>query len=232
MKATMSSLTWMFQTAGFPDGESLARAEVVVTIYDDLLANVAACATVGRGGQAPRWHWATLVALEDAVMDESRPAYDRAYAWWLLVCTWGVLRFDDNRGVVPAEVKVAEGGCLNLDLTRTKTTGGGKGVEVRKVVVAAEAYLSRPGWLEAGAALWRRIAPGTRDYLLPLPDQGRESCILLEASYSDAAGMMRALMASLELPGTGEPLPSVLARVYTPHSPRSWLPSAAAALGY
>ena len=60
--------------------------------------------------QAPRFPTIVLSSLEDLVMDASMFTYFRIYGWWILVQSWGTLRFSDHRGIAPAQVTVDEQG--------------------------------------------------------------------------------------------------------------------------
>ncbi len=76
-----------------------------------------------------------IVELERIVMELGRPTYDRMLGWWLLVSAWSVLRFDDHRGIESGGVQFDELG-LHLTMSRTKTTGEDKKVQIRPGFVA------------------------------------------------------------------------------------------------
>ena len=59
-------------------------------------------------------------------------------------------------------------------LERTKTTGPGKKVSVRPLLISYGAYVVDPGWLARGWALWQQWAPEPRDYFLLPPQPGLE----------------------------------------------------------
>ena len=54
--------------------------------------------------QAPRYPSGLLAAFEELVMDPEAKQYLRIMGWWLLLQAWGTLRFDDHRGLLPADV--------------------------------------------------------------------------------------------------------------------------------
>ena len=122
----------------------------------------------GTRGPARRPTVHLLRALESFVVDGKADAYDRSLAWYRLLCTWGVTRFDDHRGMQPAQVRVAEDG-LEAILCRTKTTGIGRAVQERTVRICNDAYLHDQGWLRAGYQEWMKLGLHGRDYALLLP---------------------------------------------------------------
>eukprot|EP00974_Lingulodinium_polyedra_P096694 9372744-Lingulodinium_polyedra.AAC.1 len=62
------------------------------------------------------------------------------YAWWKLVQTWAVFRFDDHRGIAPGAMRLVEKGLV-FELDRAKTTGSGKQSLVRPAFVSVSAYI-------------------------------------------------------------------------------------------
>ena len=54
-------------------------------------------------------------------MSPDAPTYWRVMSWWLLLQCRATLRFDDHRGIVPAELDVSESGLLGK-LKRSKVT--------------------------------------------------------------------------------------------------------------
>ena len=106
-----------------------------------------------------------LKHLEGVVVDTEACLNDRLIAWWCLVASWAVLRFDDHRGLNPASIQELDSGW-SLLLNRTKTTGHDKNVELRCATISAEAYIVHPLWLSAGKNLWAKRAPMKRDFFL------------------------------------------------------------------
>ena len=56
--------------------------------------------------QAPRM--LIIIALEQLSVDDRALPYYRIYSWWVLVQSWGTLRFSDHRGLKPADITVKE----------------------------------------------------------------------------------------------------------------------------
>ena len=191
------------------------------------------------GGEASESARPTLVkhlsALELIVTNEEEPRWIRGYSAWKLIQAWGTLRFDDQRGIDQrtAQLEQEPGRkYLKLILTRTKTTGRGKRVEKREVAVSTEAYLCEPTWLEVG---WKQItesAQHARDYLLTPPEDGLQVSRHKELSYQEASGWSRAVYRKMNIAlGSSRHAAELIGQMFTEHSGRSFLPTAAMALG-
>ena len=190
--------------------------------------------------QALRPPLSLIRGLERFVVDESRDCYDRAMAWFYLVSTWGVLRFDDHRGVHPVRMILNESG-LTFDLERTKTTGSGKAQQCRTVHVDPEAFVSEADWLAVGFSSFLSMGFVNRDYALVCKGV-RETIIQREISYEEYVGHLRRIASQIEL-GTNRLVTvprivddertfgSALSGLLTAHSWRAFLPTAASGLG-
>ena len=55
--------------------------------------------------QAPRFPTIVLGALEGCVVSQESPMNWRVLSWWLLIQSWGTLRFDDHRGLLPGDFR-------------------------------------------------------------------------------------------------------------------------------
>ena len=79
-----------------------------------------AAAAKGKAGQnkgkkqAPPLPLAVLEALEHAVLDEERPTFQRAYAWYRLFRHWASLRFGDTSFLNPATLERRARGVFGL----------------------------------------------------------------------------------------------------------------------
>jgi hypothetical protein len=201
----------------------------------ELLARVASRARGGASQSAVPTLAKHLAALELIAVAGDEPRWLRGYATWKLMQAWGVLRFDDHRGISQeaAHFERHEGQAhLKIVLTRTKTTGRGKRVERREVAISAGAYLLESSWLEVGWAELVAAAPHPRDYLLSPPERGMRWAKPKELTYQEAAGWSRALYTKMgEAMGLQESTASLIGQAFTEHSGRSFLPSAAMAMG-
>ncbi len=168
-----------------------------------------------------------LAALERTVVDGDRNSVDRVLSWYMLTAAWGTLRFDDHRGWPSGQLAVDDGGW-DVGLQRTKTTGRGKKVEVRPLSISKESWLVHENWFITGFRLLQAEAPFSRDYLLPVP--GASSTFKpRELRYEEYVGRMRWILSGLLV--SGDVLGEEAAMGITAHSWRSFVPSAAAAIG-
>ena len=135
-------------------------------------------------------------SLEDLVADEAQPVDFRIMAWWLMLQSWGTLRFADHRGLEPSNVRF-EGGMFLAKLTRSKTLGSDKQVSSRLVVVDQEAHIRNRTWVKDGWQLLQLQAPFDRDYLLPAPSGNFAGVQIRELRYDTAFGVQSRILRSL-----------------------------------
>ncbi len=178
----------------------------------------------GDARPAARYPAQLLMTMETMVVDENEMVYDRCICWWTLLTCWTTMRFDDHRGVIPSEIRDTGDGW-NFDLRRTKTTGPGKQVSIRPCHLASGAYFRSREWFAVGLRLWETAAPFERDFMLCAPAAGLREAIHREISHDEFTARLRGLIARLEVNGTR--MDESVARWYTPHSGRNFLPSAA-----
>ena len=180
--------------------------------------------------QAHRYPIIVLAALEEFFADSCQPVYLRIFAWWLMLQSWGTLRFSDHRGLEPINLRI-EGGSLLAKLTRSKTLGSDKPVSSRLVVVDREAYVRNSSWLADGLHLLRLQAPFERDYLLPAPSDNFAGVRMRELRYDTAFGIQSRIISQLCYRGQ-KLFNFVFPHYWSPHSGRNFLPTAAASLGF
>ena len=117
-------------------------------------ANEATLAAEGGAGrptkQAPPLLMRLLLALEEAVSDDTRKLYERGFAWFRLFLFWAGLRLDNNQGLNPSSLEVRARSVAGT-LERTKTSGPGKNATTLPVFVSNKAFLVQP-WLLEGLA--------------------------------------------------------------------------------
>ena len=119
-------------------------------LYAVSLKELMAQASSGKAPrQAPRFPTILVAALEDTVLSFDTPLFMSVLSWWQLVQSWGTLRFDDHRGLLPRDFKVSETGLL-AKLTRSKVSGPDKQLNFRVVVVHASAHVQHMNWLSTG----------------------------------------------------------------------------------
>ena len=81
--------------------------------------------------QAQRMLVSVFAALEQLTANE-RALYCRIHSWWILLQSWGTMRFSDHHGLQPAEITVT-GNKMSARRTRSKTTCDDKDVAFRMV---------------------------------------------------------------------------------------------------
>ena len=227
LKGTHQSFVFLEEMVGTPAQERLTGSALYGVIYRELLAS----AQPGRPTkQAPRILSPMLSLLEQLVMDVTSPMYLRVYSWWMLLQNWATLRFSDHRGLNPSEVVFREG-SFHARLTRSKTIGQDKTITSKPLVVDASCFLSHREWLTKGWSLLQGMANFPRDYLMPAPASHCQSCRKLELRYDAAFAIQNKVLRTLARDGVPV-FHSSSTRFWTPHSGRTFLPSATAALGF
>ena len=118
--------------------------------------------------QAPRMLVGIISMLDNLVGSESASVYHHIYAWWILVQSWGTLRFDDHRGIKPRDVSFV-GGSLSARLTRSETLGSDRSVGSRQIFISASCVIARREWFmkDGVYCAWRPILI---EIFSPIPD--------------------------------------------------------------
>ena len=100
LKLVHSSYIFLQEVAGIED--KLTDSAMYVVALKELMSQ----AIPGKPPrQAPRFPTILLAAFEDMVLAVDRPVFLRVLSWWLLVQSWGTLRFDDHRGLAASRVR-------------------------------------------------------------------------------------------------------------------------------
>ena len=192
--------------------------------------NVGSCASGKPPRQAPRFPTVLLAAFEDNVVSLDAPVFWRVMSWWLLLQSWATLRFDDHRGIIPAEVKVSNSG-LHRKLTRSKVSGPDKKLNFRLLVVHPSSCVHQKDWLVAGWNLLEKEAPYWRDYLLRAPANNYRGLRRKELSYQTAFAVQSQIISLASYRGL-KIFRMSTGHFYTPHSGRNFMPSATAVLNF
>ena len=180
LKLVHSSYIFLQEVAGIED--KLTDSAMYVVALKELMSQ----ASPGKPPrQAPRFPTILLAAFEDMVLAGDKPVFLRVLSWWLLVQSWGTLRFDDHRGLLPRDFVVTSTG-LQARLTRSKVSGSDKHLNFRTVIIHPSAYIQRKDWLAVGWKLLLEGAPHERDYLLPAPTNNFQGFKIKELKYSTA----------------------------------------------
>eukprot|EP00435_Cladocopium_sp_Y103_P069853 s777_g34.t1 len=157
---------------------------------------------------------AIVLALELTVVDETEMLFSRALAWIVLCMVWGAMRCDDVQAVLPHRMMLSNYG-LRLVLGKSKASGPDKPQKKVAVHVLRTTSLSGSDWLKAGFDIWSQDSfVFRRDYLVMEPNKDWRAHVGWE------------LMPAVRL------LPDGLEGFYSGHSPRNFLTSVAATIGF
>ena len=96
----LAALAFLEEAGEIPEAQRLSKHPAVQNAGKEAKHQAARSEDDNR--QAPPLLLRLLLALEDAVRDEARPHYHRAFAWYRLFRHWSSLRWDDTQGLVPS----------------------------------------------------------------------------------------------------------------------------------
>lgn len=231
----------LFETVGrIPEDERLSRDPLWQGHIKSWEAELSADAPPQQ--TAPMLTIAMLISLELVVVDEGEPLYKRALSWAYLVMVWGALRCDDLQSILPSRTTLSNFG-LKLILGKSKTTGPDKPHKEVAVHVLRTVSLTGMDWLGCGFTLWE-MEPFAykRDYMVMLPNDDWTGPRRKFATPATVSALMCKLLSQLYVPrhvmdgweakGPLLLLPDGLASFFTGHTPRNFLASVAAVLGY
>ena len=185
---------------------------------------------------------AMIIALELTVVDNALPVFQRALAWIVLCMVWGAMRCDDVQAILPHRSSLSNYG-LRLVLGKTKTTGPDKMQKEVAVHIFRTTSLTGEDWLRAGFEVWEtEDFRFRRDYMVmePSPDWHKvRRKFLTPAGLSSVISKLLGMLSvprrsafSWELMPHALLLPDGLETFYSGHSPRNFLTSVAAAIGF
>eukprot|EP00435_Cladocopium_sp_Y103_P067642 s272_g30.t1 len=185
---------------------------------------------------------AVVLALELTVVDETEMLFTRALAWVTLCMVWGAMRCDDVQAVLPHRMLLSNYG-LRLVLGKSKTSGPDKPQKEVSVHVCRTISLSGSDWLKTGYDIWSEDPfVFRRDYLVMEPNKDWSGVKRKFLPPSGLSSAISKLLGSLccpkrayvgwELMPAVHLLPDGLECFYSGHSPRNFLTSVAAAIGF
>ncbi|CAE7632161.1 unnamed protein product [Symbiodinium sp. CCMP2592] len=190
--------------------------------------------------QAPMITVAMIISLELHISREDEPEYARAMAFVALLAVYGSMRMDDLQGMLPATMRLTAQG-FKATLGRTKTTGADRRNKEVSVFIHRQAGLSGFDWLGEGFALWKKYTQ-PRDYLVMTARDDWKGPTKHFAKSEVVAGYVREIFKRLATPKFEDGAYRLNVQRYllvegargffTGHSPRNWLTSAAAVLGW
>ena len=185
---------------------------------------------------------AMIVSLELTVENDGEPIFTRALAWFVLVMIWAALRCDDVQAILPHRSLLLRSG-LKLLLGKTKTTGPDKPQKEVMAHVLRTLSLTGVDWLQSGFDIWESdLFSYRRDFLVMEPTRDWDGVRRKFVTPSDLASLIRKLLSTLRVPvhrnarwelSPGQLLlPDGLESHFSGHSPRNFLTSVAACLGF
>ena len=194
----------------------------------------------GKVQQAPMMTVAMIVSLELHVGREDEPEYFRAIAFVALLAVYGSMRMDDLQGILPVTMRLTAQG-FRATLGRTKTTGADRRNKEVSVFVHRQAGLSGFDWLGVGFEIWKGYKQA-RDFMVLVARSDWTGPTRHYAKAEVVAGYVREVYKRLGTPKLENGafrlnkqrylLVEGAHGFYTGHTPRNWLTSAAAVLGY
>ena len=150
--ASLRSLQFLEEAGEVPTAERISLETALASAIKEAETRTRANLStegLGRGRQqAPPLPLYLVAVLEKVVVDEERPGFQRAYAWYRCVRHWAGMRFDDTAGLAPSSLTMRARGLFGL-LKSTKTSGPDKRISALPIYVSEEAYVDTP-WLEIG----------------------------------------------------------------------------------
>ena len=185
---------------------------------------------------------AMLLSLELVVVDETAPSFVRCLSWVVLCMVWASLRCDDVQSVVPHRMMLSNFG-LRMVLAKTKTTGHDKAQKEVQAFVHRLASFSGADWLGVGFSLWTEPPYNfKRDFLVMEPARSLDGPRRRFLTVEKLSSYITLLLGQLRVPkksATGWELvpnllllPDGLESHFSGHSPRNFMTSVAAVLGY
>ena len=234
------ALSLIEQLGRVPEGERLSDEQLWKSHVRAWTAELAADAPPVR--PAEMYTVAMLISLELVVADESQRGFARALAWVVLVMVWGSMRCDDVQSALPHRTTLSNYG-LRMVLGKTKTSGPDKIQKEVSVHVYRTVSLSGEDWLGIGYRIWEADPFNfRRDYFVMEPSSDWNSAKRKFVSPSGLSSLISKLLSDLPVPkkhldgwvasaGTLL-LPDGLESHFTGHSPRNFLTSVAAAIGF
>eukprot|EP00435_Cladocopium_sp_Y103_P019604 s2653_g4.t1 len=231
----------MLETLGrVPEDQQLSRDPLWVGHVKSWTAEISAEAPPRR--PAEMYTVAMLLALELTVDDETELIFTRALAWVVLVMVWAALRCDDVQSILPHRSLLTNFG-LKLVLGKTKTTGPDKPQKEIMAHVFRTISLIGVDWLGIGYRIWDADPFSfRRDYLVMEPNRDWNGVRRKFIPPSELSSLIRKLLSTLRVPqGRGLHwelvsahllLPDDLESHFSGHSPRNFLTSVAALIGF
>ena len=235
-----TSLTLIEQLGRVPEGERLSDEQLWLAHIKAWTAELAADSPPVK--PAEMFTIAMLLSLELVVADVSQRLFSRALALVVLVMIWGSMRCDDVQSTLPHRTTLSNYG-LRMVLGKSKTSGPDKIQKEVSVHVYRTVSLTGEDWLGIGYRLWDDEPFNyRRDFLVMEPTADWTSAKRKFVTPSGLSSLISKLLSDLPVPRKqgdmwvantgGLLLPDGLETHFTGHSPRNFLTSVAAAIGF
>ena len=231
----------MLETLGkVPLDQQLSRDPLWIGHVKAWTAELAADSPPRR--PAEMYTTAMLVSLELLVCNENEFLFKRAMGWVVLVMVWAALRCDDVQSILPHRTILSNFG-LKLVLGKTKTTGPDKQQKEIVAHVYRTTSLTGEDWLGVGYQIWNEEQFAyRRDYLVMEPNYDWSGTRRKFVTPAGLSSLIRRTLGELLVPQRQEYqwnlvpgallLPDGLEFHFSGHSPRNYLTSVAALLGF
>ena len=238
---SFSTVLNLLETLGrVPQDQQLSRDPLWLGHVKSWTAELSADSPPRR--PAEMYTTAMLVSLEILVCNEDELLYKRALAWVILVMVWAALRCDDVQSILPHRSLLSNFG-LKLVLGKTKTTGPDKAQKEIVAHVFRTTSLTGRDWLGVGYRLWSQEQLAyRRDYLVMEPNYDWSGIRRKFVTPTGLSSLIRRVLGELQVPIKQEfdwtltpgalLLPDGLEFHFSGHSPRNYLTSVAALLGF
>ena len=121
---------------------------------------------------------------------------------------------------------------FSLSGSSAKKSEPGQERALRPLYLDAACFFQYPGWFGSGWKLHSQLAPQDRDYLLPGPSPGLQSSPRWSCGYDMGFAIQGRLLAQISDATQHHLIPHPAVHFWTPHSSRTFMPSATSALGF
>lgn len=198
-RMVLCAVSMIERMGGMPSDQCLSRDGTVLSVVKDLEVELKTAAGVRAKKKAHPALLAIIVGLEALVLLVAVPVGLRVYAFWKLLKVWAALRFSDGLHMPPKLCKVTSSAGFSATITRTKTTGPGKKVEVVHAYVSQSCWVAFDSWLDVGWTLFCNLGGGDREFFIPLLNSACDDWALpiTEMTYMDACGLSRKVFGML-----------------------------------
>ena len=232
-QAWYQAVLYFYKLGGFAGDQNPALSPIVVKSVEKLTTELGQFRSPIL--QAARYPVAVLAALELYICNTSHPPFKRLHSGYMLLKSWGTLRFDDAQRIRRETLRKI-GKFVQTDLLSSKTSGPGKRVRQLPVAVSTEAQLLDLDWLDVFLKLLTKHLPNKSEFLMEQCTSDFERTTGKEMRYRHASALSKIVLSELRIPtlvagswveSEVPPVPTILLEMFSEHSARSVVPSLA-----